>query len=239
MVASNPIPGHTRRAAEDKILRAAEIVFARSGFAGARMAEIAATAGVPKANLHYYFQTKEALYRAVLNKILFLWLSEMDIIRPEVAPAFALERYIRAKMALTAARPDASRVFANEILHGAPHLTSYLQTELHQLIAIKSRVLEEWIANGQMARVDPPHLFFTIWAATQTYADFGQQVCAVLGVTRLDAKHRKRAADHVVTLILRGCGLDITTGSKRPMATAAGKASKSQRRPISPQLHQD
>jgi TetR/AcrR family transcriptional regulator len=45
--------GGIRRANEARILRAAERVFAKAGFAGARMAEIAAAAGVPKANLHY------------------------------------------------------------------------------------------------------------------------------------------------------------------------------------------
>jgi TetR/AcrR family transcriptional regulator len=58
-----------------------------------------------------------------------------------------------------------------------------------------------------MAPVDGVHLFFTIWAATQTYADFEVQVCAVLGRTTLGAKDHARATEHVVSLILRGCGL--------------------------------
>jgi TetR/AcrR family transcriptional regulator len=58
-----------------------------------------------------------------------------------------------------------------------------------------------------MAPVDPIHLFFTIWAATQTYADFDVQVSAVLGRKTLTAKDHARATEHAVSLILRGCGL--------------------------------
>jgi TetR/AcrR family transcriptional regulator len=55
--------------------------------------------------------------------------------------------------------------------------------------------------------VDPVHLFFTIWAATQTYADFDVQVRAVLGRPELSPQDHARATEHVVSLILRGCGL--------------------------------
>lgn len=209
-------PGRTRRIAEEKILRAAEEVFARTGFAGARIADIALSTGIPKPTILYYFKTKETLYKAVLGRILALWLSETDIIRSEVAPEVALDRYVRAKMTLTAARPAASRIFASELLSGAPHIRDYLQTELRELIATKSRVITRWIEEGRMAQVDPPHLFFTIWAATQTYADFSQQVCAVLGVDHLDTEHQKRAENHVVTLILRGCGLGPAAFATRP-----------------------
>ncbi len=189
------------------ILCAAEHVFARAGFAGATMAEIAMRAGVPKSNLHYYFRTKQALYRAVLAHTLQLWLSETDIIRAELPPQVALEQYIRAKMRLSASHPDASRVFANELLHGAPEIGEILRHALRELVSRKAAVVQHWIDSGQMAPVDPQHLFFTIWAATQTYADFEAQVCAVLGVSRLGRQDYAQATEHLVALLLRGCGL--------------------------------
>ncbi len=198
------------------ILRAAEHVFARAGFAGATMAEIALRAGVPKSNLHYYFRTKQALYRAVLAHTLQLWLSETDIIRAELPPQVALEQYIRAKMRLSASHPDASRVFANELLHGAPEIGEILRNALRELVSRKAAVVRHWIDNGQMAPVDPQHLFFTIWAATQTYADFEAQVCAVLGVSRLRTQDYAQATEHLVALLLRGCGL-----APEPRAVAA------------------
>ena len=206
--AEAPRKGRIRRAHEAGILRAAEGVFARAGFGAATMNEIAQQAGLPKSNLHYYFRTKQAIYRAVLTNILQLWLAPTEVIRDDRHPEEALAHYIRAKMRLTAERPEASRVFANEVLHGAPEIGGYLRRELRTLVQDKARVIEGWVARGWMRPVDPAHLFFTIWAATQTYADFDAQVCAVLGRRRLTAGDYERATEHVVSLVLQGCGVE-------------------------------
>ena len=198
---------HIRNAAEADILLAAEAVFARAGFLGATMAEIAEKAGLPKANLHYYFRTKAALYRAVLDHTLTLWLAETSGIRRDAHPATALGDYIRAKMRLTAAHPDASRVVANEMLHGAPQIGGYLRRELKALIDEKSKVIEHWATLGLMDRIDARHLFFTIWASTQTYADFQPQVCAVLGKAKLTKGEFERATGQLVKVLLKGCGI--------------------------------
>jgi TetR/AcrR family transcriptional regulator len=199
--------GQIRQANEALILGAGERVFARAGFNGATLGQIADEAGLPKANLLYYFGNKQDLYRAVLARTLHDWLVPMDSLEPQAEPRAALESYIRAKMAMSVQRPDASRVFANEVLHGAPVLGELLRGELRTLVRRKAAVLDGWIAEGRMAAVDTTHLFFTIWAATQTYADFDEQVRAVLGKQALGARDHTRAADHVVSLILRGCGL--------------------------------
>ena len=204
-------PGRARQArgdsAREAILLAAERVFARTGFSGATTAAIAEAAGLPKANVHYHFGSKHELYREVLARTLHDWLVPLDGLAPEAEPRAALETYIRAKMAMSAARPDASRVYANELLHGAPVLGELLRTELRAMLRRKAKVIDAWVAAGRMAPVDSTHLFFTIWAATQTYADFDVQMRAVLGRQKLSAADHKRAADHVVALVLRGCGL--------------------------------
>ena len=199
--------GLIRQANEALILLAAEKVFARAGFGGATMAAIAEASGLPKANLHYYFGSKEVLYREVLARTLSDWLEPTHGITPDADPRTALEQYIRDKMALSAERPDGSKVFANELLHGAPVIKGLLATDLRNLLLEKAAVVQTWISAGRMASVDPIHLFFTIWAATQTYADFDEQIKAVLGRTELTAADHARATEHVVSLILRGCGL--------------------------------
>jgi TetR/AcrR family transcriptional regulator len=199
--------GQIRQVNEALILSAGERVFARAGFNGATVAEIADAAGLPKANLHYYFGSKHELYRAVLARTLHDWLLPLDGLTPEADPGQALAAYIRAKMAMSAQRPDASRVFANELLHGAAVVGELMRSELRATVRRKAAVIDGWIAAGRMAAVDSTHLFFTIWAATQTYADFELQVCAVLGREQLVARDHERATEHVVSLILRGCGL--------------------------------
>jgi TetR/AcrR family transcriptional regulator len=204
--------GQIRQANRERILGAAEKVFARAGFNGATMAAIAEGAELPKANLHYYFGSKHDLYREVLAGTLRDWLVPMDVMTAEAEPAEALASYIRAKMAMSAERPDASRVFANELLHGAPVLGDLMRSELRKHVERQAKVIRGWIAAGRMAEVDVEHLFFTIWAATQTYADFDVQVRAVLGRSKLTRRDHERATAHVVSLVLRGCGLPPATG---------------------------
>jgi TetR/AcrR family transcriptional regulator len=199
--------GLIRQANEALILSAAEKVFARAGFGGATMAAIAEASGLPKANLHYYFGSKDVLYREVLARILNDWLVPTHGITVDADPKTALAQYIRDKMELSAQRPDGSKVFANELLHGAPVVKGLLATELRQLLLEKAAVVQAWVDAGRMARVDGMHLFFTIWAATQTYADFDVQICAVLEQDALTPQDFERATEHVVSMILRGCGL--------------------------------
>lgn len=59
-----------------------------------------------------------------------------------------------------------------------------------------------------MAPVDPKHLFFALWAITQTYADFDVQVRAVMGRKSLTRADFDAAADQVLAFVLRGCGLE-------------------------------
>lgn len=199
--------GQIRQANAALILEAAEKVFARAGFAGATMTAIATEAGLPKANVHYYFGSKKELYRAVLDQTLSNWLAPTHGLVLEADPRTALTAYVQDKMQHTIAHPDASRVFANELLHGATEIQTVLRTTLKDLVADKAAVIDHWIAQGRMAPVDSTHLFFTIWAATQTYADFDVQIRAVLGLDTLDRRDHQRATAHVVSFILRGCGL--------------------------------
>src|ERR1700761_3165494 len=131
-----------RRISVNQILAAAEKVFAEHGFEGATMAQLAAAAGLPKANLHYYFGTKEGLYRAVLEGILALWLEDATAwIVPERHPLDGLAGYVRAKMTHSRLRPDASRIFAGELLRGAPHIMLYLGVELRHRVTELARVI--------------------------------------------------------------------------------------------------
>jgi TetR/AcrR family transcriptional regulator len=197
----------SRASIERRILEAAESVFAEAGFNGATTAEIARRAAIPKANLHYYFNTKEELYQQVLTGIIGTWLHTADEITADADPARALAHYITAKIELAREQPIPSRVFANEIIHGAPHLGTYLGTELRAWVETKAKVIRGWIAAGKMREVDPKHLLFMIWASTQTYADFASQISAVLGKEQLSPQDYKSVARQVAEIILRGCGL--------------------------------
>jgi len=210
---SNDAQGRIRRENKERILKAAERIFAERGFAGATMAEIAARAKLPKANVHYYFQTKEELYQAVLSDILTIWLSPVDHFHVDGDPARAFAAYIRAKMEASRTRPHASKVFANEVLHGANRVRRFLTDDLKSLVDEKAKVIDTWIAEGKIAPVDSRHIFFMIWAITQHYADFDTQVRTVLGKQRLTRGDFDGFTDEVVRFVLRGLGLEPPSAS--------------------------
>jgi TetR/AcrR family transcriptional regulator len=208
-----------RQISVEQILAAAEKVFAEHGFEGATMMQLAAAAGLPKANLHYYFGTKEQLYRAVLEGILALWLEDAAAwITPDRHPAEGLAGYVRAKMAHSRTRPQASRIFAGELLRGAPRIMHYLGLELRRRVEELALVIDGWSAAGLMDQIHPVHLLFSIWAMTQTYADFDVQIRAVLGKVALHDAEFATATETVVTLVLKGCGVRTPSAKRRRSA---------------------
>jgi TetR/AcrR family transcriptional regulator len=201
-----PEKGRIRAANEALLLRAAEDVFARVGFAGATLEEIAGRANLPKANLIYYFKTKQGLYRAVLDHILDLWLAQTDVFTEGSDPREAIERYVRAKMDFSRRFPSASKVFATEIIAGAPEISGFLNQDLRALVAEKAEALLAWMRDGRIARFDPRHFFHMVWAVTQTYADFDAQIRAIQGGP-LGERQFADATEEVVGFVLRSCGL--------------------------------
>ena len=209
-----------------KILKAAETVFARDSFAGASTAEIARKAGVPKANLHYYFRTKQDLYSAVLVEIVESWLDALEEIEPDSDPANALGDYIVKKMEASWNSPQPSRLWAIEVIGGARNVQPYLKNRLRTLVQEKSEIVNGWIADGKIKPVDPPHLFFMIWAMTQTYADFSAQITAVLDKKSLDDEDFDNATRTVLRLVLGGLGLDPEKAGWSPGTQPAKKRGK-------------
>ena len=165
----------------ERILRAALEVFARDGFRGATVDGIAVVAGMSKPNLLYYFPSKDQIYRTVLEQLLETWLDPLREINAEGDPLREISGYIERKIEMARDFPQESRLFANEMLRGAPILKDILETDLKALVDEKAAVLRRWSKEGQIAPIDPYHLIFAIWATTQHYADFDTQVQAVLG----------------------------------------------------------
>ncbi len=189
---------------EARILDAAVEVFATYGYRGATLDEIAERAGISKPNLHYYFERKKDLYLAVLRRTLEIWLVPLRELDRNGDPALELGNYIAQKVDLSRKFPAASRVFANEIVQGAPFLKGYLKTNLRAVVQRKAAVIQHWINQGKLTRVDPYHLIFLIWAATQHYADFAPQVKAVMNVPRMTHGQFRKIEQSLTRIILQG-----------------------------------
>ena len=163
------------------ILDAALNVFSAHGFRGATVDQIAAEAGLSKPNLLYYFPSKEAMHEALLAELLDTWLDPLRALDDQGEPLTELLAYVHRKLEMSRDYPRESRLFANEIVQGAPRIYQALSEDLKALVDDKVALLEGWMDAGRIARVHPYHLLFSIWSLTQHYADFDVQVRAVLG----------------------------------------------------------
>jgi TetR/AcrR family transcriptional regulator len=195
-----------RRENERLILDAAERVFAEAGFGGATMQLIADMAGLPKANLHYYFPTKEDLYRRVVQNIFEIWLDAASSFDDAAGPIEGIGAYIEAKMDISRRHPHGSKVWAAEVMHGAPVIQDYLETTLRDWTDGRIALIQRWIDEGKMAPIDPRHLLYMLWATTQHYADFGHQIETLNAGRPLSDAHWREATESVKQIILRGIG---------------------------------
>ncbi len=166
------------------ILEAALEVFSAQGFRGATLDQIAQAAGLSKPNLLYYFPSKEAIHVELLSGLLDDWLAPLRAMDPAGEPKAEIMAYMHRKLEMSREMPRESRLFANEVLQGAPRMSALLGSELKELVDEKAAVIRAWSEAGRIAPVDPHHLIFSIWALTQHYADFDVQVRAVLGPGR-------------------------------------------------------
>jgi len=198
----------TRLLNKRKILAAAAQEFKLHGFKGASISRMAQIAKLPRTNIHYYFPNKLDLYGAILTNIIGLWNRAFSDINSNDDPAEAIGNYIDAKIEYSRTNPTDSIIFASEILHGAPYLSQYLATDFKQWITEKSTVIEAWQAQGKMDNISAYHLLFTIWGATQHYANFSVEIEAALErpLNKADFDEAKRTIKHI---ILKGCGMSF------------------------------
>jgi TetR/AcrR family transcriptional regulator len=216
MTRAAPTPANTARARqtkkrtriqeenEERILDAALEVFSSYGFRGATVDQIAERAGMTKPNLLYYFRRKDDIYLAILKRTLELWLQPLESLGESDDPIAEIRAYIDRKLEMSRDNPTASRLYAMEILQGAPIIGAALQTRLKTLVDAKAEVIRRWIAEGRLAPIDPHHLIFLIWATTQHYADFDVQVRATLGEAADDNRHFETATRTLEAIVLYG-----------------------------------
>lgn len=186
------------------ILQAALALFSQFGIHGTSLDRVAEGAEVSKTNLLYYYPSKEVLYVAVLKEILDVWLAPLRALRADQDPLTAIRHYIRLKLEVSRDHPQASRLFCLEMLQGAPLLRGELAGDLKALVESKAAIVEQWISAGQLAAVQPQHLFFMLWATTQHYADFASQVEAVTGQTLQDPGFFAQTLQNVERMIIEG-----------------------------------
>lgn len=189
----------------NQLLNAALDVFSTYGFSGASLDEIAQLAQMHKSNIFYYYENKEALYVEVLTTVLQKWLAPLQTLEVELEPTEALAHYLIQKIEVSRTQPKASKLFALEIIQGAPHILEILKGPLKKLFKRKAKVIQTWQEQGKIsAEIDPELLILNIWAVTQNYADFSTQIDMVTGKTLKNKSMHQRAIEHTVHMMLYG-----------------------------------
>lgn len=184
-----------------RILDAALDVFSAEGFRGATLDRIAEVAGLSKPNLLYYFPSKEAIHAELLTGLMETWLAPLRRLDPDGDPVREILAYVRLKLDMARAYPRESRLFANEIVQGAPRFLDQIEGPLKALVDEKARLIGSWAAAGKIAELNPHHLIFSIWATTQHYADFDVQVRGILQPSA--GTHFEDAREFLETLYAR------------------------------------
>ncbi|MEM9755847.1 MAG: TetR family transcriptional regulator C-terminal domain-containing protein [Pseudomonadota bacterium] len=193
-----------QRKNHETILEAALEVFARHGFDAATLDKIALEAQMSKPNLLYYFPSKEAVFQTLMARLLTTWLAPLAALDAGAAdPVEEILGYVRRKLQMSQEMPRQSRLFAHEILDGAPRIGPALARDLKALVDEKAAVIGAWAQSGRIASVDAHHLIFSIWSLTQHYADFDTQVRAVLGPARDPFAEASAHLDTVFRRVLR------------------------------------
>jgi TetR/AcrR family transcriptional regulator len=192
-----------------QILAAAEDIFAERGYRGTTVAAIADAVGLPKANVLYYFKTKEGLYKGVINRLLSIWMKNMNEMTADMHPKEALRNYIANKVRQSREHPNASRIFAADILHGAHFLRAPLEAELKEQFDRTCEVFCSWIDKKWIDPVNPEHLMFMLWSTTQAYADHGLQISILMKKGQLDDNDFEQGIELLTQVILKGCGVEV------------------------------
>jgi len=162
------------------IINAALEVFSQHGFRGATLDQIASAAGLSKPNLLYYFPSKEAIHIELLSGLMETWLAPLHALNANGDPIQEIVDYVLRKLEMARDLPRESRLFANEIVQGAPRILDQIEGPLRVLVDEKSALIQTWIDEGEIVPYDPHHLIFSIWSTTQHYADFDAQIRGII-----------------------------------------------------------
>ncbi|MEY8801110.1 TetR family transcriptional regulator C-terminal domain-containing protein [Leisingera sp. XS_AS12] len=192
-------PTRIQRKNRATILEAALDVFSRSGFRGSTVDQIAKAAGLSKPNLLYYFPSKEAIFNELMAGLMDSWLDPLRRLDADGDPLEEILAYVQRKLQMSRDFPRESRLYANEIVQGAPRLHGVIAGELKDLVEEKTALLQSWMDDGRINHAHPKHLLFSIWSLTQHYADFDAQVRLLMG----DEDPFDAAPDYLETLYRR------------------------------------
>jgi len=154
--------------ARQRILDAAEAVFAERGYGGATTREIAERAGIAKRMLFYYFASKEAVYRAVLERVVGGMVGIHEQFRTDPGPV-GLAEAMEGITHFAAANLPAVRVLTRELMDGGPYVAELTRNYLGPLFAAGAAEVRRNMDEGIFRPGDPMHVLVHVAGLTLYY----------------------------------------------------------------------
>jgi AcrR family transcriptional regulator len=200
----------TRQPSRDKILDCAELLFARRGFAGIGLAEVAESVGLGKSSLFHHFPSKAELYAAVVARILAR--IEERLMRALAAggsPVERLDRWIDVLVDLLAEQRTHARLLLRSLFED-DELTGELPEEreaneiIRRIAAAGAALLKEGIEAGAFRPVSVGHMLQTLIGAIVYHFASGEFGDEMIGRPVFSATEVRRRKDEVKALLHRG-----------------------------------
>ncbi len=220
------------RETEAQILDAAEQLFARVGFYGATTQEIAEACGVTKAMIHYYFDTKERLYRAVLDRILFELIKLVqEASGRQGSRAERLDHFVRGFFDYVSRHPQFGRLTFMGSGDQSRYFDGIVTTFFRPLFDRGVHFIEDGIAAGEFRRVDARQLLLAIYSTAMGYFADAPFVSLLIDDEALNAARIEARREALLKMVFRTLGVEPPGGRrKKPVA------SRPPRRPRRPTL---
>ena len=195
----------------EKILDVAEQLFARRGYAGVGLREVADGVGLGKSSLFHHFHSKDQLYAELLGRVLRRSRNQLrPIVTAELAPAEKLVRWIEALVDALAEQPASARLLVRELVEDGQFQSEELPEAveatqvLSEILAGIRQLLAEGIEQGVFRQVSIPHTVQTLIGATVYHFASGEFGDGLLGRSLFSAEAVKTRKQELIATLQQG-----------------------------------
>ena len=197
--------GSDKISSREKIISAAYMIFAERGFHGARTSEIAEAAGVNKALIHYYFETKEKLYQEVLEQIFSTISTKLNqVLEEEAEPYEKIARVITTYFDFVSQNPEARRIILRELASEGGRLRDIMPRYIRSVFKKGKEIFEKGVREGVFYPADPYHLFINLVGLIGFYFGAAPILSRILEKDLLSKENIKERKKELLSFVSKG-----------------------------------
>ncbi|MGK0396993.1 MAG: AcrR family transcriptional regulator [Candidatus Azotimanducaceae bacterium] len=199
--------GRSDQATRQRILKVALKLFAQRGHQGTTISEIARQAEVAQPLLHYYFDSKTAIWEAAIEMVYSEHHAEYtsaEHLIHSLEPRQVLEMMLRHWVQLTARYPEVGMIMQQEAGQNSPRLDWLVEHHLRPTQALTANLLKMAQKDGCIKEIPVEYLIPIITGAIRFFFSSAPYIKAVYEIDVNDTEVIKRYADYIVDILLHG-----------------------------------